>query len=513
MVNQTDIVVILAALLLTLLIRSFQKKSYGLPYPPGPRPLPLIGNLHQFPSSPEWVVYDQWRKELGSDMIYIRGAGMEFIILHSLESMIDLLDKRSYIYSSRPDFPMAGDLMGWGWLIAALPYGAAWRERRQMFTKYFRSSNTSVFQPNQIIFIRGMLGRLLEDPDDFYSIIKHTVGGSTISMTYGLPIKKRDDPYVLLANEAIGWMNEGVLPANFLVNIFPALKYVPEFFPGAGFQKIAKKAKALQEKFLERPFEDSVRQMSNGDCKPCFLSATLASIEDAEESKYTHLQTVVKEAAGQVFQASADTTLSGVQAFVAAMVLFPEAQKKAQMEVDRVLGGRLPDFSDEPDIPYLTALVMELLRWNPMVPLALPHKTTEEDIYNGYYIPKGAILMPNLWSLMYDETHFPNPSIFNPDRFLRDGKLRHDLPDPREIMFGFGRRVCPGKHMGISFMWLAAASMLSVFDIKKATDEHGQEIEPVLKPVYGVVSEFAPFKCAIRPRSKEAENLIKTASV
>jgi len=67
--------------------------------------------------------------------------------------------------------------------------------------------------------------------------------------------------------------------------------------------------------------------------------------------------------------ASADTTLSGLQSLIGVMLLFPEAQRKAQMELDRVLSGRLPEFSDEPDLPYLTAVVIELLRWNPMAPL------------------------------------------------------------------------------------------------------------------------------------------------
>lgn len=80
-------------------------------------------------------------------------------------------------------------------------------------------------------------------------------------MTYGLPIKKKDDPYVLLANKAIGAMNEAVLPANFLVNIVPALKYVPEFLPGASFKKIAREGMKLQDQFLNVPFDDAVKNM------------------------------------------------------------------------------------------------------------------------------------------------------------------------------------------------------------------------------------------------------------
>ena len=81
-----------------------------------------------------------------------------------------------------------------------------------------------------------------------------------------------------------------------------------------------------------------------------------------------------------------------------AMALFPEAQRKAQEEIDRVVGtDRLPTFEDRENLPYVDALVKEALRWHPVVPMGVPHVTTEDDIYEGYFIPKGSILLPNIW--------------------------------------------------------------------------------------------------------------------
>jgi cytochrome P450 len=80
------------------------------------------------------------------------------------------------------------------------------------------------------------------------------------------------------------------------------------------------------------------------------------------------------------------------------MSIYPEVQRKAQDEIDRVIGGgRLPNFEDRQNLPYIDAIVKEILRWNPVGPMGLPHMTTEDDIYEGYLIPKGAVIMPNIW--------------------------------------------------------------------------------------------------------------------
>jgi cytochrome P450 len=80
------------------------------------------------------------------------------------------------------------------------------------------------------------------------------------------------------------------------------------------------------------------------------------------------------------------------------MVLFPEVQKRAQEEIDRVVGKeRLPDFADRDKLPYINAVIKEVLRWHPVTPLGIPHMATEDDIYEGYLIPKGAYLFPNNW--------------------------------------------------------------------------------------------------------------------
>jgi Cytochrome P450 len=91
-------------------------------------------------------------------------------------------------------------------------------------------------------------------------------------------------------------------------------------------------------------------------------------------------------------------TVNMLHTFILAMVLSPEVQKKAQAELDAVVGpNRLPEFEDRNNLPYINALCKEILRWHPLLPLGFAHATTQDDIYNGYFIPKGAIIFGNSW--------------------------------------------------------------------------------------------------------------------
>jgi len=123
------------------------------------------------------------------------------------------------------------------------------------------------------------------------------------------------------------------------------------------------------------------------------------------------------------------------------MVLNPKVMRKAQEELDRVVDkGRLPDFSDRENLPYTDALVKELLRWNPPLPIAIPSRAIQDDVYRGYLIPAGATVVQNVWGICRDPRIYPDPETFNPDRFLKDGKINPLVLNPEDRVFGAGRR-------------------------------------------------------------------------
>jgi cytochrome P450 len=167
-----------------------------------------------------------------------------------------------------------------------------------------------------------------------------------------------------------------------------------------------------------------------------------------------------------------------------AMVAFPEVQRKAQAELDTVVGrARLPTFADAPHLPYVRAVIKEVLRWRPAVPLGVPHKIIEDDWYEGMFIPKGATCVANIWQCNHDRAVFGDDADeFRPERHINDkGEL---LPGPMETnqeghsSFGFGRRICVGKHLANESLFIHTARILWAATLECAKDENGNDVTP-----------------------------------
>ncbi|OJT11861.1 O-methylsterigmatocystin oxidoreductase [Trametes pubescens] len=171
-----------------------------------------------------------------------------------------------------------------------------------------------------------------------------------------------------------------------------------------------------------------------------------------------------------------------------AMACYPEVQLKAREELDAVVGpNRLPTFEDRDSLPYLTAVAKECLRWQSVVPLGIPHRSLADDEYKGYFIPAGSAIIANLWAFSRDPRMYPDPERFNPERFLKDGKINPAVQDPNTFVFGYGRRICPGRHFAEASLFIMIASVLHTLAIDQAVDEHGNTIQPVAKMTYGVI--------------------------
>jgi cytochrome P450 len=162
-----------------------------------------------------------------------------------------------------------------------------------------------------------------------------------------------------------------------------------------------------------------------------------------------------------------------------AMVAYPETQARAYAELDAVVGrARLPTFADYPHLPYIRAIVKEVLRWRPVGPLGSPRRSTEDDWYEGMFIPKGTICIPNMWHMNRDPEIFgKNTEHFDPTRFLdASGDIAPGMSDNKEqghFSYGFGRRICVGRHMADNSAFINIAVMLWAAKFERKKDASG----------------------------------------
>ncbi|KAF8216822.1 cytochrome P450 [Mycena galopus ATCC 62051] len=430
------LVLLLIILALAGLLKGWRAMSLP-PFPPGPRRTPILGNLYDMPTELPWITYMDWGKQYG-DVVHAEVFGNHILIVNSFKAAMELLEKRALIYSDRPSIPMI-PLMGWDFSIAFMPYAEKWRQYRKLFDQHFRRTAIPVHHPVQLRKIQDFLRGLLSTPEDFVAHTKTLTAAIIIANVNGHDIKPTDNRFVDLVEESIKKLGVSLLPSAFAVNTFPFLRHLPSWFPGCGFHRFARETYELLDEAKSAPFD-----FRDGIGRSCVLRDLLEDNDAQGGSK--EREKMIKDVAANAYIGAVDTTSAVLCVFILAMALHPEVVRKAQIEIDTVVGvGCLPGFEHRSALPYCEAVVREILRWRPITPLGIPHATSEDDIYEGCFIPKGTMVLPNIWAMVHDESMYPHPDMFNPERFFNaDGRLD---ADDRVLTFGFGRRTCPGRYV------------------------------------------------------------------
>ncbi|KAN0118658.1 Cytochrome P450 [Russula decolorans] len=475
------------------------RRRPALPFPPGPKGLPILGNALDMPRENPWLTYWQWGKKCNSDIVHANSLGTHVIVLNSAKAVRELFEKRSSIYSDRPPLPSLNQLLHMSWNIAFLPYGPRWRTWRKVFHEHFHPSASRQYQPRELKAARQLLENLLRTPEDYRHHLRFMSGQIIMGIAYGIDVAPHDDPYVSLAETALKAV-ESASTTGWTFDMLPFYKHLPWWFPGASFKKEATRFAPRIDDMVNKPYQTVKDALATGIAVPSVAASMIANLRD----KPSHEDELTSKAVpATMYIGGADTTVAALLSFFLAMVLHPDAQSRAQREIDNVVGtGRLPNFGDEMSLPYVSALVEEVMRWHPVAPVAVPHRLTVDDVYEGYFLPAGSIVIGNTWAVLHDETVFPEPLRFQPERFL-DRKVK-----PPDVGFGFGRRICPGRFMARSSMWITVASVLAAFEISPVVDGGGVPQIPKEEYSAGAISYPEDFACMIRPRAKHAEQLI-----
>ncbi|KAK0387865.1 hypothetical protein NLU13_4110 [Sarocladium strictum] len=479
-----------------------------LPLPPGPPGEFLLGHLRVIPTfNPEYS-FIKWSKEYRSDILAFKVLGQPVIVLNSVQAAVDLLDKKGANFCDRPRFVLF-EVMGWGKTLTFLRWGPTFRKHRRVLQKTFQKSNIVQFRPLQERETAIMLDGVAADPDDWENIIRRFATAVVLGIGFGLNIRGASDPFIRVATDASFALAHGGAPAGTPVDFFPYLRWLPSLFHDRSLQ-FARKWKWAIVSLHNKPYEVVTKSKSRRRS----LISTLLNQRDGQLEKGEPPEMDeddIKGAAGAVFAAGQDTTWATLMVFVLNMVLQPEIQVKAQLALDEVVGNkRLPNFDDRSKLRYVDYIVQETLRWCPVSPVGVPHRSLKDDTYKGYFIPAGSYVFANARAMTHDEGTYHDPDSFDPDRYIPVAEGGRGEPFPVG-QFGFGRRICVGQHLAEASVWIVIASMLSTMKIGKAIDAQGKEETPNIELTAGLTSHPKPFRCRIEPRGRESLATVQVA--
>ncbi|KAH7351485.1 cytochrome P450 [Pyrenochaeta sp. MPI-SDFR-AT-0127] len=503
----TGLILVLGIIVAYVVNRLVQPKP-SRPLPPGPKGIPLLGNVSDLPK-PGMLECHHWlkHKDLYGPISSVTVLGQTFIIINDAQIALELLRDRSAIHSARPYMVFSSDIIGWKNTLAFSGYTDTFKLHRKNIAKVAGSTTSlAVFDRVQEEESVHFLLNVLDSPENLFDHIKKEAGAVILKITYGYTAESHGKDFLVdMAGKTMHEFADATVPGKWAVDIMPFLRYCPDWLPGTGWKRTAREMAAQLQQTTEQPYEFVKQQMREKKHKTSFLSQAIENIGSDSDLERIH-----KWSASSMYLGGADTTVSSLMTFFLAMTVFPEVQKKAQEELDKVIGSRLPVSADKGSLPYIEAVVKETHRWHPVAPMALPHSSTEEDVIRGFRIPKGALLLPNNWWFTHDPEVYPDPMVFRPERFL-DTPTHKAEPDPRTWTFGYGRRVCPGRYVADNALFITIAQSLAVFKVEKLVDQDGKIVEPELKFEPGVVSHPIPYRTSVVPRSEMHRELIKKA--
>ncbi|CAI6099045.1 unnamed protein product [Clonostachys chloroleuca] len=492
---------------LCLAYETWRRKS-RISLPPGPKPLPIVGNVLDLPPKglPESRHWESHHEKYGP-ITSITAMGQTIVVLHDRSLAVELLDKGGAKNSSRPWLEFGWRMCGFGQFTIGQPYGDTLRLHRKLILQHIGSKQA--VQSTQSLIEREVgrtLVRMLEFPENLFKNIEIQGAAIILKLTYGYDINTSiHDPLLFVVRRMLDRLGAAVMPGGWLVDAFPILRHIPSWCPGAGFKQTAIGWNREVLEAVNIPFQFVKRQLGDKSCQPSYVSSLLSKTE--EEKLNPEYENAIKYSAVALFSGGADTTYSTLLFLYLALVKYPGVVAKAHEEIDRVIGpNRLPSFADQDQLPYIDGIIKEAYRWQSVIPQGLAHSSDEDQVFQGYFIPKGAAVIANTFAYTRDTRVYHNPEAFLPERYMAP----YNELDPKEYVFGLGRRICPARIFADQSLFLTIAQTIAVFNINKAVDSQGVEIDPILEVQPGIVAHPKEYPYQLTPRSEAHALLIRS---
>ncbi|KAL1748949.1 cytochrome P450 [Schizophyllum fasciatum] len=500
---------VLCALVLTGSIYVFYpRRRVGLP--PGPPSRWLLGT--KMPSGVlSWVAFATWTQQYGPLFTLGLGAGERLIVVGTYKAAIELLERHAPAFADRPRSIAAGEVLSGGMRTLMIPKGERIKKLRRALLMSLQPAASAVHKPVQAKAARIALLDVLRRPDAFVDHYRKYAASVIMHITYGKCAPTRvADADVRAVNACLARVSRALMPGAWAVDALPwlpegavqalrgeleglgwGMRWGAKLLLRLGYMEELRKGHEFELGLFRGKLEEVKKAMDAGRAVPCFATQVLQAREalglSFDECAYL---------CGSQFGAGSDTSASYIAVAIMAAALCPEAQKRAQAELDAVVGkDRCPSFEDQENLPYVSAFAQEVGRWRPVAAGGVQHRATEDVVHDGYVIPKGSRILGNHWSIHHDPEVFPEPECFRPERWLtEDNKLRTDI---RTFTFGFGRRACPGNHVADRSVFINLALILWALDIAEdpAAPIDSMAFEPL------ATTRPKPFQPLIRPRA------------
>jgi len=496
---------------------SWRKKSSSEAKFPGPKQFPVVGRVHDLPRFALWLKFTEWAQEHGP-IYYTHALDTHFVIVSDVKIAEELLVKRGHIYSGRPQIRALIKHKDGPAYSALMDRHDIWKAQRKWCHAAMAEAYKHHFYGHVEMEMKRFLGLMLMDPARFLDYTREYCGRvmSRLAWDDATQGRKNGDS----ADTTLHCMSV----SGPIVNTMTPLWQLPAFInPWYQFEikregeqrawwlnnfRLAKdkyrRGELPNDTWAYRYFEQIKREQNNDNVDQPEDQEVFASCMIG----FLNLVGVV--------------TISGPSKFfLMAMALHPEWQKKAQDEIDRVCGDRMPTMADFADLPTVRACLKETVRWRSGVPLGVPHQAEKDDEYRGVKIKKGTIILACEWAINRVPAMYPDGDNFRPERWLEAGWPTYQeplskYPNFREghgmHTFGWGRRTCLGQNIVDDEMFVFGAASLWAFNSAQARNSRTGELIPIDTQATNshVILEPLPFQLDFKPRSQERAQQILT---
>ncbi|MCJ1371538.1 hypothetical protein MMC20_002756 [Loxospora ochrophaea] len=431
----------------------------------------------------------------------------------------EVVDKKSTIYSHRPHSFVSHELITKGNHLLVMHYGPRWRVFRKLVHQHFMET---MVESNHLQIVEAEARQLVRDymlfPEEHMLHPKRFSNSISNSIVFGIRTRNTKGVYMnrlyKLMEEWSKIMETGATPP---VDIFPWLKVLPERL----FGNYKKRAKAIGKQ-MEMLYDDALREVIKRRETGARLGSFVDRVLEGQEKNALPWDQLCF-IGGVLMEGGSDTSSSLILAIVQALIKNPEIQQKAQTEIDRVVGHeRSPRWQDLDNLPYINMIVKEGHRWRPILPLCFPHALGEarvlDDWIDGKFLPKGTIVILNVWGMHMDDSKMENPSAFIPERFASHPSLAPEYVAGKweqrdHYGYGAGRRACPGIHLAERNMFLSIAKLLWAFRFEEQKDALGRLVTNNPDPVDGYHQGFLycakDYGCTTILRSEEIRKTVE----